>query len=88
MSRVCDVSANDRLVWDTHTGTLLVAKESVHMEDTGEKVFTAGTVYRVQSMHPIATPTFVILLNDQGQPHQMRGEHLRQWFKRAPGLAS
>ncbi|WP_234265215.1 hypothetical protein [Hydrogenophaga sp. NFH-34] len=50
------------------------------MEDGGEITFTAGQIYKVESMHPIANPPFVRLKNDQGHIHILWAEHLRTYF--------
>lgn len=78
-------------VWDCSSGTKLRCMQDVHMERDerygfgGEKVFTAGQCYEVQSMHPVADPPFVQLLNDQGEPHLMEDADLRAYFSRARG---
>lgn len=75
------VSDDDMLVWDTPSGTSLTCTKSVRMEGTDEVAFTEGIVYRVASMHPIADPAYVKLLDDQGQVHRMEGSDLREYFK-------
>lgn len=80
------VTRDDELVWDTPTGTTLWATETKHMEgeEDQEPVFTAGRAYQVVSMHPIAAPAFVRVIDDQGSIHTLHGEHIRAWFARVP----
>lgn len=78
---MAEITADDKLVWDTPSGMELICTESVVMD--GEEIaFTAGKKYVVNSMHPIAVPAYVRLTNDQGETHSMSGEHLRRFFKR------
>lgn len=74
------ISADDKLIWSLNTGALLRAAKDLVMADDGERAFTAGVAYRVKSMHPIANPAYVILVNDQGHDHKLYGEHVRQYF--------
>lgn len=76
------ITADDQLVWDTPTGTVLLCVEAVVMTDDHEVAFTKGNRYVVKSMHPIAEPAYVRLINDHGQNHKMCGEHLRRFFAR------
>ena len=80
------VTKDDQLVWDTPTGTVLFATETKHMEGEEDRppVFTRGRAYRVESMHPIAVPAFVRVIDDHGSNHSLYGEHIRAWFARLP----
>lgn len=75
-----DISADDQLIWDIQIGEKLTCVKSVVMEDDGTEAFTAGRTYVVDSIHPIAEPSFVRLTNNQGESHKMAGEHIRKWF--------
>ena len=72
--------ADDALVWAIPSGALLNCTRNLAMEGSGEVAFTTGRSYRVQSMHPIAQPPFVKVINDQGQPHHLEAGDLRQFF--------
>lgn len=77
-----DITDEDKLVWDTPTGAVLVCKKSVVMTDDQVEAFTAGKEYTVDSMHPIAEPAYIRLTNNQGESHMLNGEHIRQFFRR------
>lgn len=74
------ITADDKLIWSLGTGRLMKATKDLVMEDTYERSFTAGKTYRVKSMHPIAEPAYVVLVDDQGHDHKMAGEHIREFF--------
>ena len=78
------ISRDDLLVWDTPTGATLFATRTLHMEGmkSGEIAFTEGRGYRVTSMHPIALPAFVKVIDDRGSEHELEGKHIRAWFSR------
>lgn len=77
---MAEISDDDKVIWGIPTGTRLTCIRSVVMTDDQTEAFTAGQVYRVQSMHPIADPAYVRLTNNQGESHKMAGEHIRQFF--------
>ncbi|POA78683.1 hypothetical protein [Pseudomonas sp. DP16D-R1] len=79
---LAEVSAADKRVWDCSTGTRLRCIKNLLMDDSGEQAFTQGQNYRVESMHPIARPAFVRVIDDQGEPHELDGDHLREYFGR------
>lgn len=80
---VTSISQDDRLIWDTPVGTVLTCIRSVVMVDGEREVaFTEGRKYTVKAMNPIADPAYIELINDQGGPHKMEGEHVRKYFKR------
>jgi hypothetical protein len=84
-------TADMRAVWDTPAGSVLVAKTTLYMEGDAEDrpaVITAGKAYRVTSMHPIADPPFVKLIDDHGTEHTFHGDHLRAWFNRGEWFAT
>lgn len=74
------ISADDRLIWSLTSGWDLTATKDLVMEDTHERSFTAGRAYRVKSMHPIAEPAYVVLVDDQGHDHKLHGSHIREFF--------
>lgn len=76
------VTEADKLIWGIPSGTLLTCAKSVAMKDDGTIAFTAGKKYAVVSMHPIAEPAFVSLLDDQGVSHKMTGDHVAEYFNR------
>lgn len=80
------VTRDDKLVWDTPSGATLWATETKHMagEEDGPPVFTKGRCYQVKSMHPVATPAFIRVIDDHGSEHTLLGEHIRAWFSRMP----
>lgn len=73
-------SLDDELIWGLSSGTRLTCTQSVVMTDDQTEAFTAGQDYLVDSMHPIADPPIVRLTNNQGESHEMSGEHIRQFF--------
>ncbi len=77
-----NVTIDDKLVWDLGSGSKLFATKELVMEHSGERAFTAGMSYTVESMHPIAEPAYVVLKNDQGLPHRLEGSHIREFFRR------
>lgn len=75
-----DITADDKMIWGLPTGTRLICTAPVVMDHDQTEAFTAGKVYVVESMHPIAVPAYVRLTNNQGESHKMCGEHIRQHF--------
>lgn len=75
-----DITADDKLIWELSDGARLTCTKSVVMTDDQSEAFTAGQVYVVASIHPIAEPAYVRLTNNQGESHKMNGEHIRQFF--------
>jgi hypothetical protein len=47
--------------------------------DSGDLCFTCGRVNLVDTMHPIADPPFVRVMNDQGHKHGLEVSDLRQF---------
>lgn len=76
------VSAEDKLIWSIPSGATLTCEKSLVMTDGGDIAFTAGKRYKVESMHPIAEPAFVMLVNDQGEPHKLAGGDVDEFFDR------
>ncbi len=74
--------ADDQLVWSIPSGAVLSCCDDLVMEGSGEVAFSRGVSYRVVSMHPIADPPFVMLINDQRQRHRLQACDLRQYFGR------
>ena len=72
--------ADDKLIWSLGTGTPLLATKDLIMEDDHQRAFTAGNTYRVKSMHPIANPAYVVVVDDQGDNHRLNAEHVREYF--------
>jgi hypothetical protein len=79
---LAEVSAADKRVWDCSTGTRLKCIKNLVMEESGEQAFNQGQNYRVESMHPIAIPAYVMVIDDQGEVHTLEGDHLREYFGR------
>lgn len=77
-----EITADDQLIWRIPTGTRLTCTKSVVMTEDQTEAFTAGQVYVVESMHPIAEPAYLRLTNNQGESHKIAGEHLHQFFNR------
>jgi hypothetical protein len=77
-----NIDADDKLIWEMGTGTMLTAAKDLLMEGSAERAFTAGHRYRVESMHPIASPAFVRMINDQGLSHSLEASHVREFFRR------
>lgn len=69
-------------IWSTNVGDELHCSRDVVMEDGGEVAFTAGRRYRVQSVHPIANPPFIRVIDDQGEPHGLGAADLSKYFLR------
>lgn len=61
---------------------MLRARRDLHLGDDAAqpRLFTAGAVYRVVRMHPVANPPCVVVLDDQGKENFLHGEHIRDWF--------
>ena len=72
---------SDELIWSLEAGSRIRCNRDLVMDDGGERAFTAGATYAVQSMHPIADPPFVTLVNDLGQHHRLWGVHVRDYFE-------
>ena len=51
----------------------------MHMEDSGERVFTEGRPYRVISMHPLADPPFVKVRDDSGKENIIQHDFLQNF---------
>lgn len=83
-SEMSTVTEDDKTVWDTPSGYVLTCNKTLCMEETQVQVFTEGKRYRVESMHPIAIPAYVKVIDDQGELHMLDGSHLREWFNRKP----
>lgn len=75
-------SADDELVWGLTSGSMLTATTDMLMEDSGDRAFTAGQSYRVDSMHPLAHPPFVRVKDDQGVSHRLHAGDIRTYFGR------
>ena len=73
--------ADNRLIWNLHTGRTITASRDLVMEGSGERAFTNGNTYLVESMHPIAEPPFVRVQNDQGDVHALTASDLRTYFR-------
>lgn len=73
-------NSDDQLVWSLHTGRKITASRDLLMEGSGERTFTNGKTYVIESMHPIVEPPFVRVRNDQGDIHALTAEDLRNYF--------
>lgn len=60
-----EISAEDKLIWICGIASMLTATKDLVMEDNMECAFTARKTYRMKSMHPIAEPAYVIVVDDQ-----------------------
>lgn len=69
-------------IWSIEVGDELLCKQDLVMQDDGERAFTAGRRYFVQSKHPIANPPYIELVDDQGDPHGIDGADLLRFFSR------
>lgn len=76
------VTAADKLIWGIPSGARLTCKKSLVMEGDGITAFTAGEIYTDVSMHPIAEPAFIRMVDDQGESHQLNGDHVAEYFNR------
>ncbi|HDS1721652.1 hypothetical protein NPS53_09080 [Pseudomonas putida] len=76
------VTAEDKLIWGMPSGTPLVCIRHMLDDGIGDRLFTAGRLYSVSSMHPIAVPAYVQIVNDFGQPVVLDGSQLQQHFER------
>lgn len=74
------IETDDELVWSFPAGSKLTCSRDLVMEGTDEVAFSAGRIYRVESMHPIADPPFVKTFDNQGEPHRLGADDLRQFF--------
>ncbi len=74
--------ADDRLIWSIPTGSFLTCARDLVMQGTTEVACTAGRIYKVDSMHPIADPPFLRIRDDQGQLHTLEAGDLREYFGR------
>lgn len=77
-----EVSEADKRVWATPSGSQLTCIKNLVMDESGEQAFTEGKNYKVSTMHPIAVPAYVRVIDDQGDPHMLNGDHLREYFGR------
>lgn len=76
------VTAADKRIWGIPSGTRLTCTKSLVMEDDGSVAFTTGNSYTVVSMHPIADPAYILLVDDQGESHKLNGDHVAEYFCR------
>lgn len=73
-------SKDDVLVWSMQAGSILTCTRDLVMEGSGEIAFTAGVSYAVNTVHPIAEPAFLRLLDNQGVSHALQASDLREYF--------
>lgn len=76
------VTDADKRIWDIPSGTLLTCAKSLVMECNGLVAFTVGKTYEVVSMHPIAEPAFIRMLNDHSESHRLDGADVAEYFGR------
>ena len=79
MSAVTD---EDHFIWGMPSGTPLVCIDDMLEDGVGDRLFTAGGHYSVTSMHPIAVPAYVQVVNDLGVPLVLDGKQLKKHFER------
>ena len=78
------ITAEDDVIWRLPVRAALNCTCPVLTVPDGVVAFTADRTYPIQSIHPNAGPAYVVLTNDQGQPHQLRGRIVRDYFTVAP----
>lgn len=76
------VTEEDQFIWGMPTGTPLVCIHDMLEDGIGDRLFTAGGRYSVTSMHPIAVPAYVQVVNDFGVPLVLDGKELKKHFER------
>lgn len=79
---LASVSDADKRVWDCSEGTRLRCIKNLVMDESREQAFTQGQSYSVVSMHALAKPAFVRVIDDQGESHILDGQNLREYFAR------
>lgn len=50
------------------------------MESNGDIAFEAGQLYRVSSMHPLADPPYIKVIDEQGCGHRLEANDVRNYF--------
>lgn len=73
---------DDELIWSLGSGSRITATKDLIMVDTDERAFTAGITYTVSTMHPIAEPAYVVVIDDQRQAHRLEAADIREFFDR------
>lgn len=76
------VTEEDQFIWGMPSDTPLVCIHDMLEDEIGERLFTAGGHYSVTSMHPIAVPAYVQVVNDFGVPLVLDGKQLKKHFER------
>lgn len=66
-------------IWALETGDVLIARRNLHMEGSGEQIFTEGKRYPVNSMHPLADPPFVKVRDDSGNENMIQPDFLKNF---------
>lgn len=72
--------ADDELIWSLGSGSRITATKDLIMADTDERAFTAGVIYTISTMHPIAEPAYVVVIDDQRHAHRLEAEDIREYF--------
>lgn len=76
------ITLAEQIVWDAPSGSSLTCVKNLDIDDIGVPAFTQGEKYNVESMHPIAVPAYVRVIDDQGSIRQLEGDHLQEFFGR------
>lgn len=76
------ITPADKIVWSAPSGSSLTCVKNLDIDNIGEPAFTQGEKYKVESMHPIAVPAYVRVIDDQGSIRQLEGGHLQEFFGR------
>lgn len=72
--------ADDELIWSLGSGSRITATKDLIMTDTDERAFTAGMTYTISTMHPIAQPAYVVVMDDLRQAHRLEAADIREYF--------
>jgi len=66
-------------IWRINPGDGLVAQETLHMEDTGEQVFTKGKRYTVTRVLPLREPPAAVVVDDAGQENKIEPDFVHNF---------
>lgn len=66
-------------IWRINPGDGLVAQETMHMEDSGEQVFTKGKRYLVLRVLPLRDPPVAVVVDDAGQENNIEPDFVHNF---------
>lgn len=66
-------------IWRINAGDSLVAQETLHMEDSGEQVFTRGKSYTVIRVLPLREPPVAVVIDDAGQENKIEPDFVHNF---------